>query len=73
MLTKGNKSNPTAVAVRVKTNLQGTSTVIVQFVLQIHKKKIINLENKGQIDKHNICNDAIWKQILKSIKTFFLH
>ena len=37
-------------AVRVKTNLQGTSTVIAIFLLQMSNKKMFDLENEGQID-----------------------
>ena len=50
-MTKSNKSNSTARAVRVEANLPGTSTVNAQFLLQMHNKKVLDLENEGQSDE----------------------
>ena len=43
------KSNFRAEAVQDKANLPGTSTTIVQFVLQVHNKTIFDLGNEGQL------------------------
>ena len=43
------KSNSTVGGVRVETNLSGTSTIIAQFFLQMHNKKMFDIENEGQI------------------------
>ena len=40
-----NKGNSPAGAVRCQKNPQGTSTVVAQFVLQIHNKKMVEFEN----------------------------
>ena len=34
---------------RVEENLPGTTTIISQFLLQMHNKKILGIENEGQI------------------------
>ena len=39
-----------AVAVQVEANLPGIFPVIVQFLLQMHNKKMFDLENEGQSD-----------------------
>ena len=44
------EGNSTAVAVRVEVNLPGTSTVVAQFLLQMHNKKL-NDGNEGRRDE----------------------
>ena len=43
-----NTNNSTAGAVLVEANLSGTSTVVAQFLLQMHNKKIVDFKNEGQ-------------------------
>ena len=51
MYSLANKSTTTAGGgVRVKANLPGTTTIIAQLLLQMHNKKMFDIENEGQSD-----------------------
>ena len=45
-----NKRNSTVRAMQINANLLGTFTVIAQFLMLTHNKKMFDLENEGQND-----------------------
>ena len=72
-----NKKNSTAGAVRVDANLPGQSTVITQFVLEMHSKKMFYLEHEGQSDwsqhpklRHLMANKKSIKDMIRFCVSF---
>ena len=54
-------------SMRIEANLPGTSTVIAQFLLQMHNKKMFNLESKGQSEG---AQHFQWCHLMANIKIY---
>ena len=66
-VSNSDKSNSTVETVRVEANLRETSTVIAQFLLQMHNKKMFDIKNAGESDE---AQHPPWCNSMANIKMY---